>query len=67
VVELERGRNHERRGRGVHGFLVALPLFVIVGLALGWLRMRTGSVYPGMVAHGVFNGVITIVAVSTGS
>jgi hypothetical protein len=26
-----------------HGFVGALPLFVIVGWALGRLRMRTGS------------------------
>ena len=29
-----------------HGALIALPLFLIAGLALGWLRMRTGSIYP---------------------
>jgi membrane protease YdiL (CAAX protease family) len=51
----------------VHGFLVALPIFVIVGLSLGWLRMRTGSVYPGMLMHGVFNAVATILAVSLGA
>jgi membrane protease YdiL (CAAX protease family) len=49
-----------------HGFLIALPLFVTVGLALGWLRMRTGSVYPGMIMHGVLNAVATILAVSLG-
>jgi membrane protease YdiL (CAAX protease family) len=51
----------------VHGFLVALPIFVIVGLSLGWLRMRTGSVYPGMLMHGTFNAVATILAVSLGA
>jgi CAAX protease family protein len=50
----------------IHGFLVALPLFVIVGLALGWLRMRTGSVYPGMLMHGVFNAAATILVISLG-
>jgi uncharacterized protein len=50
----------------VHGFLVALPLFVIVGLALGWLRMRSGSVYPGMVMHGLFNAAVTVAAISLG-
>lgn len=51
----------------VHGFLVALPIFVVVGLSLGWLRMRTGSVYPGMLMHGMFNAVATILAVSLGA
>ena len=51
----------------VHGFLVPLPLFVIVGLSLGWLRMRTGSIYPGMLMHGTFNAVATILAVSLGA
>ena len=50
----------------VHGFLVALPLFVIVGLALGWLRMRSGSVYPGMVMHGLCNAAVTVAAISLG-
>ena len=50
----------------IHGFLFALPIFVIVGLSLGWLRMRTGSVYPGMLMHGVFNSAATILAVSLG-
>ena len=35
-----------------HGFVGALPIFVIVGLMLGRIRMRTGSIYPGMVMHG---------------
>jgi CAAX protease family protein len=51
----------------VHGYLVALPIFVIFGLALGWLRMRTGSVYPGMVMHGLVNGGVTILAVILGA
>jgi uncharacterized protein len=49
-----------------HGFLGALPIFFIVGWMLGRLRMRTGSVYPGMVMHGVFNTVATILAVTLG-
>ena len=49
-----------------HGFLIALPLFLIAGLALGWLRMRTGSVYPGMLMHGAFNGCMTLLAVTLG-
>lgn len=50
----------------VHGFVYALPIFVIIGLALGWLRMRTGSVYPAMVMHGMHNAVVLVLAVSLG-
>lgn len=28
------------------------------GLALGWLRQRTGSVWPGAVLHGLNNGIV---------
>jgi membrane protease YdiL (CAAX protease family) len=47
-----------------HGLLVALPVLTIFGLLLGWLRARTESVYPGMVLHGLFNGIALVVAVS---
>jgi membrane protease YdiL (CAAX protease family) len=50
----------------VHGILIALPVFLIVGLALGWLRMRTGSAYPGILMHGAFNGAVTLLAVTVG-
>jgi membrane protease YdiL (CAAX protease family) len=39
-----------------HGILVALPVLVAFGFALGWVRLRSGSVWPGMFAHGFFNG-----------
>jgi membrane protease YdiL (CAAX protease family) len=49
-----------------HGLVVALPVLVVVGLALAWLRARTSSIYPPMVMHGVFNGVALIVSVAAG-
>jgi uncharacterized protein len=39
-----------------HGILVALPILVPFGLALGWVRWRSGSVWPGVIAHGFYNG-----------
>jgi membrane protease YdiL (CAAX protease family) len=39
-----------------HGILVALPVLVPFGLALGWVRLRSESVWPGMLAHGLYNG-----------
>jgi membrane protease YdiL (CAAX protease family) len=50
-----------------HGFLFALPLFIAFGFAVGWLRLRTGSVYPGIVLHGLINAVAVLAAVSLGA
>lgn len=46
-----------------HGLVLALPVLVAFGLGLAWLRARTGSVFPGMVLHGVFNAIAVIVGV----
>jgi uncharacterized protein len=48
-----------------HGLVEALLVLVPFGIALAWLRDRTKSVYPGMVVHGIFNGVALAVAVLT--
>lgn len=40
-----------------HGLLVALPIFVAFGAALGWVRLRSDSVWPGVIAHGIFNAL----------
>jgi uncharacterized protein len=47
-----------------HGLLVALPVLSFFGIAVGWLRERTDSVYPGILLHGTFNGVALIVSVA---
>lgn len=44
-----------------HGLLVALPVLVPFGLALGWVRLRADSVWPGMLAHGFYNGSALLV------
>jgi len=46
-----------------HGLVEALLVLVPFGMALAWLRSRTDSVYPGMVVHGLFNGVALAAAV----
>ena len=48
----------------IHGLVFALPLLVAFGLGLAWLRYRSDSVYPGMVLHGLFNGIAIILAVT---
>jgi membrane protease YdiL (CAAX protease family) len=39
-----------------HGLVEALLVLVPFGIALAWLRDRTGSVFPGMLVHALFNG-----------
>ncbi len=40
-----------------HGILGALPPLVCFGIALGWVRLRSDSVWPGVIAHGFYNAV----------
>lgn len=40
-----------------HGLVEALPALIVFGVGLGILRLRTGSVIPGMIVHAVFNAV----------
>ena len=47
-----------------HGLIEALPVLVIFGAGLAWLRSETESVYPGIVVHAVFNAVSLILSVT---
>jgi membrane protease YdiL (CAAX protease family) len=40
-----------------HGILGALPPLIVFGVALGWVRLRADSVWPGVLAHGFYNAV----------
>jgi membrane protease YdiL (CAAX protease family) len=44
-----------------HGLLIAMPVFIAFGVALGWVRLRSDSVWPGIVAHGLFNALALVV------
>ena len=48
-----------------HGLVLGLPVLAIFGITLGWLRWQTGSVYPGMIVHGLFNGAALVAALAT--
>jgi hypothetical protein len=50
-----------------HGLVVALPVLSLFGVVLGWLRLKTGSLYPPMILHGTFNAAALIAAVTLGS
>jgi uncharacterized protein len=47
-----------------HGLLLSLPIIIIFGCVLAWIRERTDSVFPGMVLHGTFNLVALVAAVA---
>jgi len=42
----------------VHFSPVILPYHFLVGLFLGWLRERSGSLWPAMAAHAVHNALV---------
>lgn len=48
-----------------HGLIEALPVLVVFGLCLAYLRARTDSIYPGMILHAFFNGAALAIAVTT--
>lgn len=39
-----------------HGLFSALPILIPFALVLGWVRLRSDSVWPGVLAHGFYNG-----------
>ena len=47
-----------------HGLIIALPVLAFFGIVVGWLRVRTDSVYPPMLLHATFNGTALLVSVS---
>lgn len=48
-----------------HGLVEALPILVVLGAGLAWLRARTESIYPCVFVHSVFNGLALVLAVTT--
>lgn len=48
-----------------HGLVEGLPVLVVFGAALAFVRARTDSVYPGIVMHALFNAIALIASVTT--
>lgn len=48
----------------VHGLVDGLPILVVFGISLAYLRSRVASVYPGMLVHAAFNAVALVAAVT---
>ncbi|MGO1628054.1 MAG: lysostaphin resistance A-like protein [Microbacterium sp.] len=49
------GQNYGRTD--VSGVLMMVAACVLLGVLFGWLRLRTGSVWPAVFAHGALNAV----------
>ena len=45
-----------------HGLVDGFPALFLFGAAVAFLRLRTGSLYPGMLLHGTFNALALAVA-----
>jgi membrane protease YdiL (CAAX protease family) len=43
-----------------HGLIAGFLALFLFGLAVGFLRLRTGSVYPGMLLHACFNALALV-------
>ncbi|HEU0304425.1 MAG TPA: type II CAAX endopeptidase family protein [Gaiellaceae bacterium] len=48
----------------VHGLVYGLAALTIFGVGLAWLRAKTGSVYPCIAVHCLFNSVALVAAVT---
>ncbi len=44
----------------IHGNPAQMPFAFLIGLLLGWLFYRTGSVVPGFICHVINNGIAVI-------
>jgi membrane protease YdiL (CAAX protease family) len=45
-----------------HGITAALPFHIGLGVWFGWLRERSNSLLPGMLAHALYNGTLVLAA-----
>jgi membrane protease YdiL (CAAX protease family) len=48
-----------------HAIVVALPGLFVFAAGLAWVRLRSASVWPGVVAHGVYNALVLALAVAS--
>jgi hypothetical protein len=49
-----------------HGLVLSLPIIVVFGCVLAFVRSRTDSVFPGMLLHATFNLIALVAAVTIG-
>jgi membrane protease YdiL (CAAX protease family) len=41
-----------------HGLLIGLAPLALFGIGLAWVRLRSASVWPGVIAHALYNGAV---------
>ncbi|MBI2375994.1 MAG: CPBP family intramembrane metalloprotease [Deltaproteobacteria bacterium] len=46
----------------LHGSVFRLAPTAVLGMLLGYLRLRTGSIWPGVVVHGMTNAALVLVS-----
>ena len=44
----------------LHGAAILIPALTVVGVAFAVIYQRSGSLWPAIVAHGVFNGIMIV-------
>jgi membrane protease YdiL (CAAX protease family) len=44
----------------LHLLPMIFPSHFLLGLAFGWLRLSSGSLYPGMIAHATWNAYVVL-------
>ena len=50
-----------------HGAVLDLPWVLVTGIGLGYLRARTGSLYPCIALHATVNGIAVLAAAYLGA
>jgi membrane protease YdiL (CAAX protease family) len=48
-----------------HGAVIDLPWVLVTGFGLGYLRSRSGSIYPCVLLHAIVNGVAVLASAAT--
>ena len=47
---------------GAHGLVQGFPALFLFGVVIAIVRLRSGSVFPGMLFHASFNGIALALA-----
>ena len=50
-----------------HGAVTDLPWVLVTGVGLGYIRARTGSIYPCVALHATINGIAVVVSALAGA
>ena len=48
-----------------HGIVPLMPALALLGILLAWLTERSGSIWPAIVTHGLFNAITVVLLYTT--